>query len=187
MLYKLFRATLRRQSITRFLQNQRLRNIILSGQGIDLSGYPDSQYHKLLRKEGDVKIVYANLHSPREDMLCIDLEKPFPVESDSQDFLLLMNVLEHLFGYRKCLSECFRVLKPGGRLIGVTPFLSPVHLVPDDIVRLTESSYHKIFNELSFSEINVEPIGFGSWHSASSSNSLKTRSPLCPIKEAMQL
>jgi len=166
--YELFRATLRRHSLQRFLQNQRIQRVVLRGEGIDLGGYPDSQYHPLLQHEGEVYIRYSDLHNPKGDMLQIDLEKPFSVESNSQDFLILMNVLEHLFDFKNCITESFRVLKPGGRLIGVSPFLFPVHLVPDDFNRLTESTIYRLADELGFQKIRVEPVGRGRWTAAAS-------------------
>jgi len=120
----------------------------------------------MLQHERNVSIRYSDLHQPKEEMLKIDLERPFPVESNSEDFLLLMNVLEHLYDHHNCLEECHRVLKPGGRLIGVVPFLFPVHLVPDDFSRLTEASLKRLLGDLGFSQVVVEPVGRGRWVAA---------------------
>jgi len=166
--YNLFRSTLRRQSLQRFLQNIRLEQLYLQGEGIDLGGYPDSQYHQLITKSKDVKIQCSDLHCPSPDMLEIDLEKKFPIDGNSQDFLLLMNVTEHLFDVYMCLSESGRVLKQGGRLLMMSPFLFPVHLVPDDFNRLTESSLRRMLKKSGFSTVNVEAIGRGRWTAAAS-------------------
>lgn len=63
-----------------------------------------------------------------------DLREPFPIEAARYDLVTAMEVIEHLkdpercdratFGYvgiRNLLSECFRILKPGGRLFLSTP------------------------------------------------------------------
>lgn len=51
-----------------------------------------------------------------------------PLLENSLDFLLSTEVIEHIPDHRLFLAECFRVLKPGGKLILTTPFrlsLSP--------------------------------------------------------------
>lgn len=41
---------------------------------------------------------------------------------ESFDFVLSFDVFEHIPEYHKALQECFRVLKPGGRLLFTVPF-----------------------------------------------------------------
>lgn len=42
--------------------------------------------------------------------------------SDSQDYVLSFEVLEHIPDYTKALKECKRVLRPGGKLVMSVPF-----------------------------------------------------------------
>lgn len=53
---------------------------------------------------------------------------------NSFDFALSFDVFEHVPDYQKALQECFRVLKPGGRLIFTVPFRLDSH---DNLVRAT--------------------------------------------------
>ena len=53
-----------------------------------------------------------------------DLNKPLPITSNSQDCVIAYSVIEHLLMPCSFLRECHRVLKPGGRLVVLTPNIS---------------------------------------------------------------
>lgn len=53
-----------------------------------------------------------------------DLNKVLPVDSASQDCVIAYSVLEHLLMPCHFLTECHRVLRPGGRLVILTPNIS---------------------------------------------------------------
>jgi methionine biosynthesis protein MetW len=52
-----------------------------------------------------------------------DVEAPFPYPEEYFDVTVCSEILEHLFFPEKVLAECFRVLKPSGRLIVSVPNL----------------------------------------------------------------
>ena len=54
----------------------------------------------------------------------IDVEKPFPIPDGSFDFLVGIELIEHLENHFAFVRECGRVLKPGGYLL-----LSPPNLL----------------------------------------------------------
>jgi SAM-dependent methyltransferase len=58
------------------------------------------------------------------EVIQADLNLPLPVPSDSQDRIIAYSVLEHLLMPCHFLAECQRVLKPGGRLVLLTPNIS---------------------------------------------------------------
>lgn len=54
-----------------------------------------------------------------------DIDKsPLPIKSEEFDFISMLAVIEHLNHYNEVISECFRSLKPGGKLLITTP--SPI-------------------------------------------------------------
>lgn len=53
-----------------------------------------------------------------------DLNCSLPVETESQDCVIAFSVIEHLLMPCSFLVECRRVLKPGGRLVILTPNIS---------------------------------------------------------------
>lgn len=58
------------------------------------------------------------------DIIEADLNRPFPVESGSQDCVIAFSVLEHLLMPCAFMRECHRVLRPGGVLVLLTPNIS---------------------------------------------------------------
>jgi len=63
-----------------------------------------------------------------------DLEKDsFPFSDGTFDVVFSKSVLEHLFNPEKFMAECRRVLKPGGRIIILTPdWVSQMKIFFDD-------------------------------------------------------
>jgi len=142
----IFMEILRGKSLGRVLQNIAFSHITVSGRGIDLGSKSNSSsYYRFLNVEKDTKIIFTDLYPKAKEVLELDLEKEFPIPDNSQDFLILSNVLEHLYDYEFCVRESYRVLKNSGRLIGSVPFLHQIHYDPDDYFRYTKSSLTKIF------------------------------------------
>lgn len=55
----------------------------------------------------------------------IDVLKPFPVDANCFDFIYCSSLIEHLRNPDNLLSECWRILKPGGTLfLSFPPFYS---------------------------------------------------------------
>ena len=60
-----------------------------------------------------------------------------PLQDDSVDHVLLLDVLEHLPDPGRCLAEVRRVLKSQGTFTIQVPFLYPIHDAPLDFKRWT--------------------------------------------------
>ena len=69
----------------------------------------------------DLSPASAESASPHEVRIC-DLEKDeLPFENDRFDFLFSKSVIEHLANPMKCLIEMNRVVRPGGKVVLMTP------------------------------------------------------------------
>ena len=60
-----------------------------------------------------------------------------PLQDNSVDHALLLDVLEHLPDPERCLAEVHRVLKPKGTFTIQVPFIYPIHDAPLDFHRWT--------------------------------------------------
>lgn len=162
-MYKtIFTETLKGKTLSRTLQNLALSQFEISGDVIDLgSKSKKSSYYRFIKIKSGTNLVFADLYSTKDAMIKIDLEKSFPIQDEAKNFILLNNVLEHLFYYQICIEECFRILKRGGCLIGVVPFIHRIHPDPDDYFRYTKSSLEKLFYEAGFQSVKIKSLGFG--------------------------
>ena len=150
------------KSLGRTLMNLALQNITVSGQGIDLGAKSgDASYYRFLKVAPGTRIIFTDLYPTDPSVLRVDLERTLPIAGDSQDFLLLLNVLEHLFDFSTCLRECHRILRPGGRLIGAVPFLVAVHRDPDDHWRYTDSTLNRLLAAAGFHHNQITPLATG--------------------------
>jgi predicted SAM-dependent methyltransferase len=76
-----------------------------------------------------------------DELVYLDVRKRFPLPDAAFDFIYSEHMLEHL-SYaegQRCLRECFRVLKPGGRIRIATPSLERLAALyapePSDVQR----------------------------------------------------
>ncbi|MFH1047617.1 MAG: methyltransferase domain-containing protein [Patescibacteria group bacterium] len=105
-----------------------------------------------------VEVEYANIDaSSNPDYLC-DATK-IPVKDSSFDGAILAEVLEHVRDPRLVLAECFRMLKPGGKLLITVPFMFHVHADPDDYGRYTEYYFRETLKEIGFRNITIRKQG----------------------------
>lgn len=80
---------------------------------------------------------------PSTDVLGVVEELPF--KDNSFDGVLSLNVLEHVKDPFKAAREIARVLKPGGQLYCVVPFLQPVHGFPHHYYNMTAQGLANLF------------------------------------------
>lgn len=146
-------------TILRKAEYRALSGITLDGSVVDLGGDARSEYHKLLK--GDFSITTANLGGDAKPDVVLDLEKPLPFGEGSYNAALLINVLEHIFEYRQLIEESARILKPGGKIVIVVPFMFPYHPSPKDFHRYSGEALEKALSLAGFMDISVTPLGSG--------------------------
>ncbi len=87
-----------------------------------------------------------------------------PLENAMADIVLFNQCLEHVHDPLKSVAEIYRILKPGGKLIGSVPHISPVHLEPNDFRRYTDLGLRQLLGGAGYTDIKIE--GSGSVYSA---------------------
>lgn len=151
--------------MSRALVNQDLarKDILLSGRILDLgAGGGKASYHRFLKLAEGAKLLRLDINKASQPDRQLNLEKDFlPEPANSVDTILAFNLFEHIFNFEFLASEVFRVLKPGGKLIGSVPFFIRVHPDPQDFFRYTKSALQKIFQQAGFKQIEIKFIGRG--------------------------
>ena len=85
----------------------------------------------------DVDYVAADLPGNPHATLVLDEDGTIPLPDDSFDAVMSTQVLEHVTDPAGYLAECFRVLRPGGRLLLSTHGIFIYHPDPVDLWRWT--------------------------------------------------
>lgn len=148
-----------RLSILRNEQYRALGNLTLSGRVLDLGGGKNAEYQTMVG--GGATFVVGNISPHANPDILFDAQKPFPIENESFDHIVCMNVLEHVYEYQKLLKEAYRVIKKEGTMIASTPFMYRVHGSPDDFFRYTDSALTRAFTDAGFVHVEVTPLGKG--------------------------
>jgi SAM-dependent methyltransferase len=73
---------------------------------------PEQCFHKKFKVQKNLSYLTGDLESPIAD-LHFDLHD-IPLEENSFDVIFCNHVLEHVQDDHKCMSELFRIMKPGG-------------------------------------------------------------------------
>ena len=111
-------------------------------------GCADSPYRSELPP--DVTYVGADISGNAAAELEVDREGRVPMNDWTVDLVLSTQVLEHVERPALYLSECFRVLRPGGRLILSTHGIMYFHPDPNDYWRWTRTGLAKVVEEAGF-------------------------------------
>ena len=85
--------------------------------------------------------------------------KKLPFKKNSFNIALLLQVLEHVDDPLKVIHEAARVLKPGGVLILSVPFFYPLHDMPYDFGRYTETALKSFISEASLNLLKITAQG----------------------------
>lgn len=98
---------------------------------------------------GQRTICYSNVVTldvvPYDTTDVLAVGESLPFLSDSFDAVLSLAVLEHVRQPFECAREICRVLKPGGTLLCVVPFLSPLHGYPNHYYNMSGQGLRALF------------------------------------------
>jgi len=146
------------KTLIRALMNLELRKFSLAGKVIDVGGGQNPSYLRFFKKADHLQFESVDLAGDKK----IDLESnALPYQDASADYVLLFNILEHIYNHQALVKETIRVLKSDGTVIGFVPFFVGYHPDPHDYFRYTNESLQKIFKGAGFGSVSVQPVGGG--------------------------
>lgn len=156
---------MRRLSLLRSMEYERLERLQLHGRVLDFGGGSKINYADQLNlwsKPGE-RIVYesANIDPKTEPTFLLEESSPLPPKSGIYDMVIALNTFEHVYDPRPAFTEIHRVLKDGGTFSIVVPFIFRVHGHPDDYFRGTPSFWTRFFSQHKFTDIRIEALTWG--------------------------
>lgn len=85
--------------------------------------------------------------------------RKFPFSDQEFDSILCNQVLEHVFNPDEFLSEIYRVMKPGAKLLLTVPFVWDEHEQPFDYARYTSFGLKALLEKNKLKVIEYEKLG----------------------------
>jgi len=111
---------------------------------------------------GDFKQIFAghayvglDIYPYPEIDLAVDLIETCPFTDGAFNLVVLANVIEHVYEYRRLINRCANLLKPGGSLLITVPFLLKLHQEPVDYHRYTQYTLAQLAAE---NQLEVERL-----------------------------
>ncbi len=103
---------------------------------------------------GGIRATAIDVDPARKPDLVADLETLEPIADNSMEAVFCLEVLEHVARPEAAAAAIRRVLRPGGLLIGSTPFLLGIHDSPRDYYRYTSHGLRQLFSAFETLEIS---------------------------------
>jgi SAM-dependent methyltransferase len=149
------------KSFLRREEYKMLAQLSINGTILDVGGSKKSGYHELIK--GNHTITTGNINESYGIDVVFNAEEPWLFPDASFDGVLFMNLLEHLYRYDVAIEEAYRVLKEGGVVAGVVPFMFNVHGSPNDYFRYTKSTLLTAFGDRGFKNVRITELGTGAF------------------------
>jgi SAM-dependent methyltransferase len=130
--------------------------MLAPGQRLLDYGCADTPYRSFFPR--DVDYVGADLPGNPNAAVLLNPDGTLPVADESCDGVLSTQVLEHVVDPRRYLEECFRVLRPGGRLLLSTHGVFPYHPDPVDLWRWTGEGLRRQVEAAGLEVIRIEGV-----------------------------
>ena len=161
-LIHLISSIIKGYSLLRAYENDYVKKIKIDGTGIDLGAKSkNAKYYEYFNLEKVTHIDFVDYYSGNPGIVELDLEKPLKLKSSTYNFVLMFNILEHIYNYKNLFDETVRILRSGGKLHGFVPFMFHYHPDPNDYFRFSEQALTNILKRKELFQIKAIPICYG--------------------------
>ena len=127
---------------------ERHRPDLLTGSPLVLQIAPDTGLESRLRSMKGIRYLSGDLHEP-EAMVQLDLTK-LDLPDSCFDLIICLHVLAHISEDRRAMREMFRILRPGGVALIMTPMNTSVHDTYEDPSIIDPNDRDKAYGEWDF-------------------------------------
>ena len=141
-----------RQNLYRYLREE-IANI--KGNSKILNVGSGGEVGKLISSIKNVEITSIDIKEERKPDIVLDVCDMAAFDDNTFDIVFIIAVLEHVPNQQKAITEIYRVLKPGGKLIMEMPFIFPMHGKPVDYYRYTKFGLKYLLRE--WRDIRIRP------------------------------
>lgn len=135
--------------------------VLVAGGGSIGSGSEQVVLSALKCPKPGFRVIFADIDPRCRPTLLADLSSLWPFRDEAFDLCVSTWVLEHLKDPWVFFREAHRVLRDGGLLVVVVPFLHRVHGSPADYWRLTDTALVMLCKQAGFRHTSVHPVGGG--------------------------
>lgn len=101
----------------------------------------------------NIQVRSLDVDPKRQPDIVANVESMDQIANSSVDVVFCIEVLEHVTHPETAVAEIKRILRPGGTLIGSTPFLLGIHDPPGDYYRFTKHGLRYLF--ASYDEVSL--------------------------------
>lgn len=149
-----YRNSYRRQRIDAWLARHAG---LFHGVVLDIGGRDRGAFVK--PKAAVTNWIFADIDPSHTPDIVLDVADMGEVADVSVDVVLAAELFEHIERPTQGLTECYRVLRPGGTLIISVPFLYPIHGDPHDVQRWTEYTWRRQLAKAGFEIVELTVLG----------------------------
>lgn len=128
----------------------------VSGTVVDIAGSRAAEYYQYLSP--DLRVQTLNIKGEGVDVKA-DFNQPLPLAGASVDTALLFNALYIADDPPALFAECKRILKPGGRMLISSPYISNEMRDPHDYQRFTSEGLERLVRGSGMRIESIEPFG----------------------------
>lgn len=129
-----------------------LKSLNIKGKVLDL-GCGRKEFLPLYGDE----VTTVDIDPQYDPDIVADLNEPLTFVGQ-YDWVILNNTLEHIYGAKRLLKDCFHLLAPGGKLVILVPFMIKIHQDIDHH-RYTNQSLARMLREADFVAVEIIPQG----------------------------